>query len=94
MAPELSDAYYRGLEARLRVLRPLVGACIPRVLDAFTEYLDAGEYGLAVEVATEALGREVGSSEGRALASGLVAEATVMELPRELILTLRRIAEG
>jgi hypothetical protein len=49
-----SDEYYAEREARLRGLMPVVREALPEETHAwFKEYLDHGEYGLAVEVASE-----------------------------------------
>ena len=56
MSARQSDAYYRDLERRARELRPLAETVL--AADAykwFVEFIDAGEYGLAVGVAAKAL---------------------------------------
>ncbi|MGH2943714.1 MAG: hypothetical protein ACRDLN_13170 [Solirubrobacteraceae bacterium] len=85
MSSRQPDEYYIALERRLRALAP--GA--KRVLPAepyrwFLEYVDAGEYGLAVEVASESLPEEASTPEVRELAGGLLREAEIMGLPDEV----------
>jgi hypothetical protein len=73
------DVYYRELERHLRNLVPLVRAVLPEADVAFyLGFLDAGEYGLAVECATGALPKRR-SSRGDLLQSGLGAVAAMME---------------
>jgi hypothetical protein len=48
-------------------------------------YLDAGEYGLAVAVASEEMPRGDSSETARELASSLLREAVLMGLPDEVI---------
>jgi hypothetical protein len=73
------DAYYEQLEIRLRALSPLVDQLGDESLTAwFREYLDVGEYGLAVEVVAEQLPPQARRAE--ALVAGLLAEARVMGL--------------
>jgi hypothetical protein len=55
----------------------------------FREYLDAGEYGLAVEVASEGLPPEDASTGARELRAGLLAEAELMGLSDEVTARLR-----
>jgi GAF domain-containing protein len=51
-----SDSYYLKLEERLRALLPAVQRALPPDAQRwYIEFLDAGEYGLAVETATDAL---------------------------------------
>ncbi|MEA2497130.1 MAG: hypothetical protein QOJ29_5041 [Thermoleophilaceae bacterium] len=49
------------------------------------EYLDAGEYGLAVEVASEEVPTGDSSETARELASSLLREAVLMGLPDEVL---------
>src|ERR1700723_3326959 len=79
MSARPPDAYYRELERHLRNLVPLVRAVVPEAAVAsYLAFLDAGEYGLAVESATEAL-PERRSSRGDLLLSGLAAIAAMMD---------------
>jgi len=88
MAERWSDAYYVELERRLRaLLAPAQGVLAAQPYRWFVEYLDAGEHGLAVQVASEAL--EPGEAS-RALADGLLAEAELMGLGDEVTGRLRR----
>lgn len=89
MTERQSDAYYRELERRLRTLLPLAGTVLkPEIVGWYSEYLDAGEYGLAVEVAAEGL--PTGESpELQRLASALLSEAELMELAGSEVERLR-----
>jgi hypothetical protein len=79
MSARPSDAYHRELERHLRNLVPLLQVVVPEGVGAFyVEFLDAGEYGLAVESAAEAL-PEGRSSRGDLLQSGLAAVAAMMD---------------
>jgi hypothetical protein len=79
MSARPPDAYYSELERHLRNLVPLVRAVVPgAAVASYLEFLDAGEYGLAVESATEAL-PERRSSRGDLLQSGLGAVAAMMD---------------
>jgi hypothetical protein len=79
------DEYYIELERRLRALAPLAESVLaPDPYRWFTEYLDAGEYGLAVEVASEEMPTGDSSEPTRELASGLLREAELMGLPDEV----------
>jgi hypothetical protein len=72
------DEYYRMLERRLRALLPLARRLLSDdSISWFGEYLDIGEYGLAVEVAAEGLPTEA-SADTRRLAAALLAEAELM----------------
>jgi len=76
MSERQPDRYYIELERRLRKLAPLAEAVLPpEPFRWFMEYLDAGEYGLAVEVASEEMPAGDSSSAARQLASGLLREA-------------------
>jgi hypothetical protein len=87
----MSDEYYRQLEARLRALSPGVDAvCGAEVGGWFAEYLDVGEYGLAVEVAAERLTAD--RSESQPLAEGLLPEARLMGLEDAFIELLTQAA--
>jgi Flp pilus assembly protein TadB len=74
------DEYYLALEERLQALDPLVAAVTPDVRDEFREYLQHGEYGLAVETVAEGLLERVPSDDRSLLAKGLLAEARTMGL--------------
>jgi hypothetical protein len=95
MTKRPSDEYYRELETRLRALIPLAESVLStEVLNWYMEYLDAGEYGLAVEVAAEGLPRDDAESRSREVAAALLAEAQVMDLRVPAVDRLRIIAEG
>jgi len=86
MSERRPDEYYIELERRLRRLGPLAASVLPpQALTWFTDYLDAGEYGLAVEVASEQLPRDDVSPAARELASGLLREAEIMGLGDDVI---------
>ncbi len=94
MSDRHPDEYYRELEARLGALVPLVASSLPpRVLDSYREYLDAGEYGLAVEVAADALAGVPIEEPSRELARALLPEAETMSL-ESAIDELRTLAES
>lgn len=87
------DEYYRGLEERLRSLIPLAARLLsPEVVKSYTEYLDAGEYGFAVKVATEGLPEDAAPSHLRELALALLVEAEVMRLAGSVADRLRALA--
>ncbi len=71
---------YDGIEKRLQVLSDLVAKLVPDLAGWFDEYVDAGEYGLAVEIVAERLPPETADPQVRELAAGLLAEARVMGL--------------
>jgi hypothetical protein len=80
------DKYYIELEQRLRKLAPLAKSVLPPdPYSWFMDYLDAGEYGLAVEVASEEMPDRDSSPAAGQFASGLLREAEVMGLPDEVI---------
>jgi hypothetical protein len=83
-----SNRYYAELERRLRSLAPVAREALPpETVKWFSEYLDVGEYGLAVEVAAEAL---VADDEHHCeLARGLLAEAEIMGLSPDVISRIR-----
>jgi len=89
--PRFSDDYYADLERRLRDLLPLVDRVLPpEPVHAYTEFLDAGEYGVAVEWATDALSPQaVGATE---LAEALLKEGEVMGLDDSYLARLRAMA--
>lgn len=71
---------YDGIEQRLRALSNLVARIVPDLAGWFDEYVDAGEYGLAVEIVAEQLPSDRPDPQLRELAAGLLAEAKVMGL--------------
>jgi hypothetical protein len=80
------DEYYIELERRLRAIAPLAESVLaPEPYRWFMEYLDAGEYGLAVEVAAEEIPTGDSSETARELSSGLLREAVLMGLPDDVI---------
>jgi hypothetical protein len=90
-----SDAYYRELEARLRALVPFVSVVVTEESARwFAEYLDAGEYGLAVEVVAEQLPTHAQRQGVRDLSKSLLAEAELMGLSDALLARLRMAADG
>jgi hypothetical protein len=85
MSGRQPDDYYIALERRLRTLLPQAEAVLPPEPYGWVlEYLDAGEYGLAVEVASEEMPERDVSPEARELASGLLREAELVGLPDEV----------
>lgn len=85
MSGRQPDEYYIALERRLRKLIPLAESVLPPEPYRWVlEYLDDGEYGLAVEVASEEMPDGDASPEARQLASGLLREAELMGLPDEV----------
>jgi hypothetical protein len=93
MTERRSDKYYSELEERLRSLMPLAARLLsPEVVKWYTEYLDAGEYGLAVEVAAEGLPADARRSQFRELAVALLAEAEVMGVAEPAADRLRALA--
>jgi hypothetical protein len=91
MSERWPDEYYIALERRLRKLVPLAESVLPPdPLGWILEYLDGGEYGLAVEVASEAMPTEDSSPEARELAAGLFKEAELMGLSDEVTKRLLR----
>lgn len=80
----MPDEYYTALETRLRDLGPAVDhQCGAEVGRWYTEYLDAGEYGLAVEVAAEKL--IPGNRGSSSLAGRLLEEARRMNVDEAFI---------
>jgi hypothetical protein len=87
-----SDNYYRALEGRLRALLPRATSLLAEeVITWFIEYLDVGEYGLAVEVAAEGLPPEA-STGSQWLAVALLAEAELMGITGPAVSRLRELA--
>lgn len=87
-----SEAYYRELGERLRALLPAATRLLPsETVRWFGEFLDHGEYGLAVEIAAEGL-PTAASPEVRELAGALLAEARVMEMTEPAVDRLRELA--
>ena len=94
MNDRLPVTYYEELERRLRALDELVSELVVDRLGWYREYLDAGEYGLAVEIITERLTADMPRDRVGPLASGLLAEAQLMELPDAVVRSLRGIAQA
>ncbi len=89
---EWSDEYYSQLEQRLRALLSRAeGHLRPTTRRWIGEFLDAGEYGLAVETAAEDL-PPTGSADLRELAGALLAEAQLMNMTGDSVDRLRRLA--
>jgi hypothetical protein len=89
--PRRPNAYYADLERRLRALIPLVEQLVPRGPAAwYREWLDVGEYGLAVEAVAEQLTPEM-SAEARELPGELLPEAKLMGLPQAVVASLDRV---
>lgn len=85
MSGRRPDEYYVELERRLRKLAPLAETVLgPDPFQWFIEYLDAGEYGLAVQVASEEIPEGAPSAATRKLTSGLLREAELMGLPDDV----------
>lgn len=89
-----SAAYYGALESRLRGLDGLVEDVAKDLLGWYREYIDVGEYGLAVEVVAERLTPDMPVQTLRPLAAGLLAEATTMSLPENVVASLRQLADS
>lgn len=83
---------YDGIERRLLALRELVLIVTPDLAGWFDEYVDVGEYGLAVEVVAEALPPGLTSPQVRALAAGLLREAEGMRLGDEIVRPLQAVS--
>ena len=77
-----SEEYYTELERRLRHLDGLVERLVPDISPWFREYLDVGEYGLAVEIVAERLNADMPTEFVRSLAVELLAEADRMSLEK------------
>lgn len=83
MATRPPDDYYRDLDRRLGELLPLAEVALPpSAYRWYAEFVDVGEYGLAVETAVEALPSE-GPASAESLRVGLtdVAETMGIALP-------------
>lgn len=85
---------YDGIERRLGALHDLVGKLVPDLVEWFDEYLDVGEYGLAVEIVAERLAPHMPRALTIELATGLLAEAELMGLPDETRKPLEAFARG
>jgi Cu2+-containing amine oxidase len=85
---------YDGIERRLRARSDLVGKLVPDLAEWFDEYLDVGEYGLAVEIVAERLAPDMPRDLTTELAAGLLAEAERMDLPDETRKPLESFARG
>jgi hypothetical protein len=81
--------YYEGLEQRLRALVPLVEELMADLAGWYGEYVDVGEYGLAVEIVAERLSSNMPRDRVRSLAVALLSEAELMELPDTVVGPLR-----
>lgn len=92
MSDSRSAEYYEGLERRLRALDPLVSELVADLADWCREYLDVGEYGLAVEIVAERLTPEISDDRVRLLAAGLLSEAKLMVLPDAVVGALQELA--
>jgi hypothetical protein len=91
--PQFSDEYYAERESRLRALLPLAREALAEEPHRwFEEYVDYGEYGLAVEVATDAIPDDAQASAVQ-LATALLTEADVMGLDAAAT-RLRQITSG
>jgi hypothetical protein len=86
-----SASYYADLERRLRALDPLVVELVPDLADWYREYLDVGEYGLALEIVAERLTPRMPQDRVRLLAAGLLPEAKLMEVPDAVIDALQEL---
>jgi hypothetical protein len=71
---------YDSIERRLKSLSGLVASLAPSLAGWFDEYVDVGEYGLAVEIVAEGLQADIDDPRVRELAAGLLAEARLMGL--------------
>lgn len=80
MNPDSKTYDYDGIEKRLKALSDLVTSLAPDLAGWFDEYVDVGEYGLAVEIVAEGLQPDTEDPRVRELAAGLLAEAKVMGL--------------
>lgn len=83
---------YDGIERRLQALDPVVEQLVPDMVEWFREYVDVGEYGLAVEIVAERLSPEMPPDVAAELATGLLAEARLMSLPEEVCEPLADLA--
>jgi hypothetical protein len=85
-----SDSYYDEFDKRLLALAPLARSVLPPdTMKWYLEYVQAGEYGLAVEVAAEVISDN--SEGGRDLAKELMLAAEKMGLGKAAV-ELRVIA--
>lgn len=94
MSEPLSAEYYEALERRLRALDGLVARLVEDLIVWYREYLDVGEYGLAVEVVAERLTPDMPHSLASPLAEALLAEAELMTLTGPPVENLRRVLSG
>lgn len=83
--------YYESLERRLRDLDALVIELVPDLSGWYRKYLDAGEYGLAVEIIAEELSSGMPKDRLRELASALLSEAELMGSPDSVSDHLREL---
>jgi hypothetical protein len=91
MSDSLPTGYYEGLDDRLRALDGLVCQLVADLVGWYREYLDVGEYGLAVEIVAERLTPEMPRELVESLAAGLLPEAETMRLAPGVIERLRRL---
>jgi hypothetical protein len=76
-----SDSYYVEIEKRLLALAPVARSVLPAdTMKWYLEFVQVGEYGLAVEVAVEVLSDD--SKAGRDLAKELMVAAQDMGLDK------------
>lgn len=86
------DYDYAGIEQRLKATSGLAAKLVPDIAEWFDEYLEAGEYGLAVEIVAERLTPDMSGDLAAELATGLLAEAERMGLPDETRKPLKAFA--
>jgi hypothetical protein len=86
--------YYQSLEKRLAALSGHVARFAPELSRWYDQFIEAGEYGVAVEAVAEQLRGDPSDPELRALALGLLTEARVMDLPETTQAPLRALARS
>lgn len=89
-----SEEYYTELERRLRALDGLVERLVQDICPWYREYLDVGEYGLAVEIVAERLSADMPTELVRPLARGLLAEAERMSLEEAVVVQLQQLVDA
>jgi hypothetical protein len=77
----------------LRALDGLVEQLVEDLSFWYREYLDVGEYGLAVEIVAERLGADMPAELLFPLAKGLLDEAEAMSLGGGVVARLQRLVE-
>lgn len=82
--------YYAEVERNLEECLPLVRELVPQEVRWFSEYVQAGEYGLAIEIVAEALPELERSESVELLARRLKWAARSMELGDEAQQALSR----